>query len=106
MKNEAKKGDWVEIHKLILRPEERAPQVPDETKKVPLEMRVKGWLEQDQATVGAEVTIRTAIGRSLSGRLRSINPEFMHTFGRPVPELLSIGPELRLLLGSSEEERK
>jgi len=41
--NLAKKGDWVQIQVTILHPEERAPQVPEDTKKVPLEMRVKGF---------------------------------------------------------------
>ena len=36
-----KKGTWVLIHRNILEPEERAPQVPDDTKKVPLEMWIK-----------------------------------------------------------------
>lgn len=40
----AKKGDWVLIHKIVLSPEERAPQVPDDTKKVPLEIGLKAIL--------------------------------------------------------------
>ena len=43
----AKKGDWVLIHKIVLSPEERAPQVPDDTKKVPLEMWIKGYLNEN-----------------------------------------------------------
>jgi hypothetical protein len=31
-----KKGTWVLIHRNVLEPSERAPQVPDDTKKVPL----------------------------------------------------------------------
>ncbi len=41
--NSAKKGDWVQIHQIVLKPEERAPQVPEDTKKVPLEFWVKGY---------------------------------------------------------------
>ncbi|MFN3328842.1 MAG: 2-amino-4-ketopentanoate thiolase, partial [Fervidobacterium pennivorans] len=37
--NLAKKGDWVQVQVTILHPYERAPQVPEDTKKVPLEMR-------------------------------------------------------------------
>ncbi len=43
----AKKGDWVKIHSIVLQPEERAPQVPEDTKKVPLETWVKGFLLDD-----------------------------------------------------------
>ena len=69
------------MHRTILRSEERALQVPDETGKVPLELRVKGWLEDDRAIIGPEVTVRTRIDRKHSGRLLSINPAFIHAFG-------------------------
>ena len=36
----AKKGDWVLTHTIVLTPAERAPQVPEDTHKVPLEMWV------------------------------------------------------------------
>ena len=42
-----KKGEWVRIHKVILEPSERAPQVPDDTKECPLEMWTKGFLTAD-----------------------------------------------------------
>ena len=32
----AKKGDWVQIHNIVLTPEQRAAGVPDDTKKCPL----------------------------------------------------------------------
>ena len=34
---DAKINDWVIIHNIVLTPEERAPQVPEDTKKVSLE---------------------------------------------------------------------
>lgn len=37
----AGKGEWVMIHNIVLAPSERAPQVPDDTKEVPLEMWVR-----------------------------------------------------------------
>ena len=46
-----KKGTWVQIHNIVLRPEERTGKLPEGTKKVPLEMWVKGFLCAD-AEVG------------------------------------------------------
>ncbi|MGR8952181.1 MAG: 2-amino-4-ketopentanoate thiolase, partial [Gammaproteobacteria bacterium] len=40
------KGVWVEIHDIVLEAGERAPQVPEDTAKVPLEMCVKGFLTE------------------------------------------------------------
>ena len=33
-----KQGDWVRIHSVVLSPDQRAPQVPEDTAGVPLEM--------------------------------------------------------------------
>ncbi|GAH48887.1 unnamed protein product [marine sediment metagenome] len=43
----AKKGDWVQISRIILPPGKRAPQVPEETQRVPLKEMVKGFLLND-----------------------------------------------------------
>jgi hypothetical protein len=71
--------------------------VPDDTKQVPLEMKVKGFLVAD-AVVGEEATITTTTGRTLTGRLTEVNPAYTHQFGSPIPELLPIGRELRTIL--------
>ena len=91
------KGTWVEIERIVLRAGERAPQVPDDTRQVPLQMRVKGYLVAP-AALGEEAEILTPAGRRLSGVLREINPAYTHGFGAPVPELSGIGRELRALL--------
>ncbi len=91
-------GDYVQIHSVILRPGERAPQVPEDTQKVPLELRIKGFLDHD-ACLGDEVTITTVLGRKVAGRLVAVNPAYPHDFGRPVPELLHVGEELWRFLG-------
>jgi len=85
-----KKGSWVQIHRVILKPEERAPQVPEDTKKVPLEMWVKGFLCND-ANIGDNVEIKTLTGRKDLGELITVNPSFKHDFGEFVPEILKIG---------------
>ncbi|MBO8161220.1 MAG: 2-amino-4-ketopentanoate thiolase [Thermosipho sp. (in: Bacteria)] len=94
----AKKGDWVQIQKTLLKPEERTAPLPDDTKKVPLQMRVKGFLLNDTAEIGEEVEIETLIGRKVSGKLVAINPKYEHNFGEPVPELMTVGIELRKIL--------
>ncbi|MCF6097370.1 2-amino-4-ketopentanoate thiolase [Thermovorax subterraneus] len=98
---DALKGTWVQIHKVVLKPEERSARLPDDTKKVPLEFRLKGFLTHD-ANLGDEVEIETLIGRKVRGKLVKINPMYDHGFGRPVPELLSIGMELRKILGGED----
>ncbi len=90
-------GSWVQVHRVILPAGQRAPQVPEETQRVPLELRAKGFL-LGEARMGDEVTVRTIIGRELSGTLVAVNPPYGHDFGAPVPELLTIGQELRELL--------
>ena len=94
----AKKGDWVQIHSIILTPSERAPQIPEETRKVPLELTAKGFLQNDQATIGESVTIKTLADRELTGQLITIHPLYKVNYGEPQPELLTIGTELRSIL--------
>ena len=85
-------GTWVEIEKIILTPEERAPTLPEDTKRVPYVLNVSGFLLED-AELGAFARVRTLIGRELEGTLKTVNPAYAHTFGKVVPELLTIGLE-------------
>ena len=98
------RGTWVELHRVVLAPGERAPQVPEETQRVPLELRVKGFLTSD-ATPGEEAEIETAAGRRLRGTLDRVLPAYEHGFGPPVPELLAVGAELRAILRGEEPKR-
>lgn len=99
-----KKGEWVQIHRIVLEASERAPQVPDDTKKVPLELWVKGYLQHD-ANIGDEVTIKTRTGRIESGKLLEANPYYKHDFGKFVPELLRIGDQVReIVFGGADNE--
>ena len=97
-----KKGEWVRIHKVILQPSERAPQVPEDTKQVPLEMWDKGFLQED-AKIGDEVTIETVTGRMETGTLIEVNPYYEHDFGKFVPELLAIDKQVRSILFGGEQ---
>src|SRR5512135_1060695 len=90
-------GTWVEIHSIVLPAGQRAQQIPEDTKSVALEMRVKGFLAAD-ATLGDQVEIITVTGRRLFGNLIEANPSYAHGFGAAIPELLRIGVEVRALL--------
>jgi len=99
----AKKGEWVKIHSIVLTPDQRAPQVPEDTKKVPLETWVKGFL-LDDASVGEEVEVKTYTGRLVKGTLIEVAPTFKHSFGENIPELLEIGQQLRQILFGGEAD--
>lgn len=98
----AKKGDWVNIYDIVLKPEQRAPQVPDDTKKVPLETWVKGFIQHD-ADIGEEVEIVTMTGRRVTGKLVEVNPSYTHSFGTTVPEVFRIGLQLKEILFGGED---
>lgn len=87
-----KKGTWVEIEQVVLTPEERAPSLPEDTRKVPYVLHVSGFLLEDTLP-GQEARIKTVIGRELQGRILIVNPGYFHSFGDTVPELLTIGLE-------------
>ncbi len=94
----AKIGDWVSIHVVVLQPEQRAiSALPEDTQKVPLEMWVKGHLDQD-AEIGDTVTVTTRTGRVVEGKLLEVNPCYTHSFGEYVPELQQAGDIAREIL--------
>jgi len=100
----AKKGDWVQIRQIVLKPEERAPQVPEDTKKVPLELWVKG-IAQEDAKIGSTVEIVTATGRKVRGELTAVNPRYIHDYGDFIPELLKVDMQLKeILFGGDSNE--
>jgi 2-amino-4-ketopentanoate thiolase alpha subunit len=84
------KGTWVQVERVVLEPAERAPTLPEDTRRVPYVLRVSGFLLED-AVIGADVRVRTLIGRELSGSLTTVNPSYDHSFGETVAELLDIG---------------
>jgi hypothetical protein len=90
-------GQWAEIRAVLLNAGERAPSVPRDTARVPLEMRCKGFLSAS-AEIGARAEILTVTGRRVVGELIAVNPGYEHGFGPPLAALLTIGAELRALL--------
>ena len=103
MKQTIDKGSWVQIYRVVLPAGERAPQLPDDTGQVPLEMRVKGRLVEP-ARLGDEAEIVTAVRRRLRGVLEVVNPAYTHGFGEPIAELSAIGHEVRTLLRGGRGE--
>ena len=99
----AKKNDWVRIHRNVLEPEQRTGKLPEDTKKVPLEMWVKGRLQNDTAEIGDEVTIVTCVGREEHGKLLGVNPCYELNYGAFVPEILEMEEQLRTALFGGEQ---
>jgi 2-amino-4-ketopentanoate thiolase alpha subunit len=87
-------GTWVEVGRTVLSAEQRAPGLPADTAAVPLMLRVSGFL-LEPTVLGQPARIRTQIGREQAGTLLAINPSYTHSFGETVPELLTIGTEVR-----------
>jgi len=97
-------GTWVEIRQEVLQPGERAPQVPDDTQRVPLELRARGRLVGGGAP-GESVEIETRAGRRLSGTLVDASPAYHHGFGAPVPELSAAADQARTILSDRRAGR-
>lgn len=85
-------GTWVEIEQVVLTPEQRVQTLPQETRSVPYLLRVSGFLLQD-AEIGQDAQVKTIIGRALSGKLKTVNPGYSHSFGETIAELLPIGTD-------------
>jgi hypothetical protein len=92
-----KKGTWVEVEKTVLTPEDRSNAIPEDTKKTPLIMWVKGYC-LDECEIGEEVEVETIIGRKEKGKVTQIEPSFDHDFGKYVSEIAYIGRQAREIL--------
>ena len=91
------------IHRTILSAEERTASLPEDTKRVPFELWVKGHLLSD-GELGDEVTVRTVSGRVEHGTLIEVDPQFDVNFGKFVPEILEMDVRLRTALFGKEAE--
>lgn len=97
-----KKGEWVRIHSVVLKAEERTAKIPDDTQKCDLEMWTKGTLLED-AEIGDEVTVKTASNRIEKGTLIEVDPYYTHSYGKFVPEIIEIDKQLReIMFGGGE----
>lgn len=99
----AKKGDWVRIHNVVLKAEERTAKIPSDTKQCDLEMWDKGSLIDESAAVGDTVTVETASGRIEKGILLEETPCYTHSYGEFVPEIIEIDKQLRKFMFGGEK---
>lgn len=88
------KGEWVQIESVVLPPDQRADNLPVETRACPYIMRLNGYL-LDDAAEGQACAIRTLAGRKVAGRLLSEEPAYEHSYGRVIKELIDVRAELR-----------
>ena len=91
----ARKGDWIRIRAVILSPKDRSPNLPEDTRRVPLEMWTKGTLQNESAALGDHVTVETASGRTARGEFIEAAPAWHHGFGEYIPQLDEIGRRLK-----------
>lgn len=89
---------WVQIEKVVLPSSERTAKIPADTLKCDYIMRLNGYLVNGEPVSGKEVEIKTLTGRIVKGIFKERLPEYGHDFGRPVEELLHIGPTHRKML--------
>ncbi|MBN2605683.1 MAG: 2-amino-4-ketopentanoate thiolase [Bacilli bacterium] len=87
-------GTYVRIRRTLLNPEERSDNLPEDTKKVPFKMWVKGYL-QEEVELFDIVTIKTLTGRIETGRLKEVNPPYKHSYGDFVPEVMVLSDVIR-----------
>lgn len=92
-----KKGTWVEIEEVVLTPEDRAQNIPEETRKTPLKCWIRGNCLSD-CEIGDEVEVETNVGRISKGKVIDIEPGYYHSFGKYVAEISYIGKQAREIL--------
>jgi hypothetical protein len=96
-------GSWVQIHRVILQPEERSQNLPKETRETPLKMWTKGFLRK-AANLGDTVEITTLTGRSECGVLIDSAPAYRHDFGKFIPELITIDHMVKSVLDGDDSD--
>lgn len=94
----AKRGDWVRIHAIVLKAAERTAKIPEDTQRCDLQQWTKGFLQEEAAEVGDEVTVKTAVGRLVKGTLIEEGPYYTHSYGKFVPEIIDIDKQLREIM--------
>jgi len=89
---------WIQIEKVVLPSEARTARIPEDTLKCDYIMRLNGFLLNGEPVEGREVEIKTLTGRIIKGYFKERLPQYGHDFGKPVEELLHIGPDHRKML--------
>ena len=99
----AKRGDWVRIHAIVLKAAERTAKIPEDTQRCDLQQWTKGFLQEEAAEVGDEVTVKTAVGRLVKGTLIEEGHYYTHSYGKFVPEIIDIDKQLREIMFGGEK---
>ena len=63
----------------------------------------KGFLQNEEAKLGDEVTVKTAVGRLVEGTLIDEAPCYTHSYGKFVPEIIEIDRQLREIMNFGGE---
>lgn len=92
-----KKGTFVEIENIVLECWDRARAIPDDTKKTPLKMWVRGWVNSD-CELGDKVEITTAIDRKIEGIVVESEPGYNHNFGSHISDIDYISIQARKII--------
>ena len=92
-----KKGTWIELEEVVLNPEDRAVNIPEDTRKAPLKVWIRGFAERD-CEMYEETSVKTLSGRILTGLVVAVRPPYTHGFGNYVEEISYIGPQAREIL--------
>lgn len=92
-----KKGTWVEIEEVVLTPDERSTFIPEETKKTPLMVWIRGNCLRD-CNMGEIVRVETLTGRIMEGKVVEEEPGYDYGFGKYVEEIAFIGKQAREML--------
>lgn len=93
----AVRGKRIRIRKTVLESGERSERIPEDTRRTPMVMWVKGSLIESNGAVGDTVTVETDTGRRVAGELVDEAPSWNHGFGGQVPELDELARRLRRL---------
>ena len=93
----AEKGSWVRIKKIVFESGQRADRLPEETRKVPFVVWLKGNLLA-AGSIGETVKVCTTTGRIEEGELVEENPVYRLGYGGYVEQLKFIGEGARKIL--------
>ncbi len=94
----SKKGDWVRVHSIVLKASERTARIPEDTQGCDFQQWTKGFLQDEKAEIGDQVTIKTAANRIVKGTLIEEKPYYTHSYGEFIPEIIEIDKQLREIM--------
>lgn len=97
----AKKGDWVEIQKVLTDTKRKSKQTSDDVEE-PLIQWVRGFMMTEEAIIGDHIEVETIMGRYDKGNLSAVNPRAIYDFDEPMKKLIQMRKELMEELKNEE----